>query len=173
MNKKILYYGLVAGLISSSLFIGLMLLGKASMEHFEHGAIYGYTLMILAFSLTYVCIRDIRDKERGGQMTFGQAFLIGLGVTLIASTIYVGVWMIDLHFFNPDFAAKYGAQAVQNLKTSGASEAQIAKATQDMARFTEMYKNPVVVALLTYLEIVPIGLLVSLLCAWILKRKVA
>jgi len=171
MNKKILLYGLFAGLISSSLFIGLMLLGKASMEHFEHGAIYGYTLMILAFSLTYVCIRNIRDKERGGNISFGQAFLIGLGVTLVASTIYVAVWMIDLHYFNPDFAVKYGEQAIKNLQTSGATEAQITKAKVEMDRFTAMYKNPVVVALLTYLEILPVGLLVSLLCAFILKRK--
>ena len=173
MNKKILLYGLFAGLISSSLFIGLMLLGKASMEHFENGAIYGYTLMILAFSLIFVCVKNARDKDLGGTISFKQAFLIGLGITLVASTIYVAVWMIDLRVFNPDFAVKYGEQSIRHLQASGASEAQIANARVEMAKFVEMYKNPVVVALLTYLEILPVGLLVSLLCAAILKKKPA
>jgi len=50
MKKTVLICGLIAGLISTSLYIGLMLLGKAGDIDFKNGMIYGYTLMILAFS---------------------------------------------------------------------------------------------------------------------------
>lgn len=173
MNRKILYYGLFAGLISSSLFIGLMLTGNASMEHFDNGAIYGFTLMFLAFSLTFVCIKNIRDKDRGGVISFGQAFKIGAAIALIASTVYVAVWMIDLHYFNPDFAAKYAEATIKNLRASGASEAKIAESVKQMDQMRSAYGSPIGVALLTYLEILPIGLLVSLIAAWILKKKAA
>ena len=173
MKKIVWTCGLFAGLISSSLFIALMLLGKAQMTHFKHGMIYGYTLMLLAFSLIFVATRIVRDKQNGGVISFGQAFKIGFYITLIASTVYVGVWLIDYYAFNPDFAEKYSAQMLDQMKASGASEQEIAKETARMASFAQMYKNPLFVILLTYVEILPPGLLISLISAWILRRKTA
>ncbi|MEJ0105141.1 MAG: DUF4199 domain-containing protein [Bacteroidota bacterium] len=170
MKKTVLIYGIIAGLISTSLFIGLMLLGKAGHD-FKNGMIYGYTLMILAFSFIFVATKITRDKYNGGVISFGKAFRVGLYITLIASTIYVIVWLVDYYFFIPDFAEKYSAHVLENLKTSGASEAEIAKKSAEMAGFSEMYKNPFFNALITYSEIVPVGLIVSLISALALKRK--
>src|SRR5882762_5083808 len=171
MKKTVLICGLIAGLISTSLFIGLMILGKAGQDDFKNGMIYGYTLMILAFSFIFVGTKITRDKYNGGGITFGKAFLVGLYITLIASTIYVIVWLIDYYFFIPDFAEKYGAHVLESLKASGASQAEIARQSAKMASFSEMYKNPFFNALLTYSEIVPVGLIFSLISAWALKRK--
>lgn len=171
MRKTILICGLIAGLISTSLFIGLMILGKGGDGNFKNGMLYGYTLMILAFSFIFVGTRITRDKYNGGGISFGKAFRVGLYITLVASTIYVLVWMIDYYFFVPDFAEKYGAHVLENLKASGASQAEIAKKTAEMASLSEMYKNPLFIALLTYAEIVPVGLIVSLISALALKRK--
>ena len=170
MKKTVLIYGIIAGLISTSLFIGLMLLGKAGHD-FKNGMIYGYTLMILAFSFIFVATKITRDKYNGGVISFGKAFRIGLYITGIASTIYVIVWLIDYYFFIPDFAEKYSAHVLETLKASGASEAEITKQTAEMAKFSEMYKNPFFNALITYSEIVPVGLIVSLISALALKRK--
>jgi len=171
MKKIVLICGLIAGFISTSLFIGLMLLGKAGHDDFEHGMIYGYTLMILGFSMIFVATKITRDKHNGGEISFGKAFRIGLYITLIASTIYVIVWLIDYYCFIPDFAEKYSAHMIEKLKASGAGAAEIAKQTAEMAKFSAMYKNPFFNALLTYSEILPVGLLVSLISALILKRK--
>ena len=171
MRKTILLCGLAAGLIASSLFIGLMMLGKAGDDHFDNGAIYGYALMILAFSFIFVGTKITRDKHGNGRISFGKAFRVGLYITLIASTIYVIVWLIDYHFFIPDFAEKYAAQAMKTLKESGASEAELAKKTTEMAKFSEMYKNPLVMILMTYAEILPVGLLASLISAWVLRKS--
>jgi len=171
MKKTVLVCGLIAGLISTSLFIGLMILGKAGQEDFKHGAIYGYTLMILAFSFIFVATKITRDKYSGGAISFGKAFRIGLYITLIASTIYVLVWLIDFYVFIPDFAEKYSAHQLESLKASGASAAEIAKKTAELASFRQMIKNPFFNALLTYSEILPVGLIVSLISAWALRRK--
>ena len=171
MKKIVLICGLIAGFISTSLFIGLMLLGKAGEHDFENGMIYGYTLMILGFSMIFVATKITRDKHNGGEISFGKAFRVGLYITLIASTIYVIVWLIDYYCFVPDFAEKYSAHVIGKLKASGASATEIAKQTAEMVKFSAMYKNPFFNALLTYTEILPVGLIVSLISALILKRK--
>jgi len=171
MKKTVLICGLIAGLISTSLFIGLMLLGKAGDIDFKNGMLYGYTLMILAFSFIFVGTKITRDKYNGGWISFGKAFRVGLYITLIASTIYVIVWLTDYYFFIPDFAEKYAAHVLESLRASGASQAAITEQSAKMKAFGEMYKNPLFNALLTYSEILPVGLIVSLISAWTLKRK--
>ena len=171
MKKTVLICGIIAGLIAPSVFIGQMLLGNPTHDSFDNGMIYGYTLMILAFSFIFVATKITRDKYGSGVITFGKAFRVGLYITLIASTIYVGVWLIDYYIYNPDFAEKYAAHIVKNLKASGASQAEIDKQTAELAEFGKMYKNPLFVILLTYAEIVPVGLLISLISALALKRK--
>lgn len=170
MKKTVITSGLIAGLISSSLFIGLMLLGKAGDMNFKNGMIYGFSLMILAFSLIFVGTKSVRDQN-GGTISFGKAFLVGLYISLIASTIYVMIWMIDLHFFIPDFAEKYGAHMLDQLKAEGASQAAITAKSAEIASFKKMYSSPVFVVLMTYVEILPVGVLVSLISALIMKRK--
>jgi hypothetical protein len=60
---------------------------------------------------------------------------------------------------------------VQKAKDAGATEAQIAARTEEMAKFKEMYKNPLVNISLTLLEPLPVGLLFTLLAAGALSRK--
>jgi len=131
----------------------------------------GYASMLIAFSLVYVGIRNYRDKYTGGVISFGKAFKIGIMITLIASTIYVVAWLIDYFFFIPDFLEKYSAQTLADLKASGASQVEIDKETKDMADFARMYKNPFFNAMMTYVEILPVGLIVTLISSLILKRK--
>ena len=171
MKKTILVCGLIAGLISTSIYIGQMILGKADQMDFKNGMVYGYTLMILAFSFIFVGTKITRDKYDGGVISFGKAFRVGLYITLVASTIYVIVWLIDYYFFFPDFMEKYSAHIIGGLKASGASEAEITKQTTEMEKLTQMYKNPFFIVLMTYIEILPVGIIVTLISAWVLKKK--
>ena len=173
MKKNIVTYGLIAGLIVSV----LMLFTVNYISHCEGSVDYdtsmliGYASMLLAFSLVYVGIRNYRDKYNGGVISFGKAFKIGILIVLIASTIYVVSWLIAYFFFIPDFLDKYSAHMLDELKASGASQTEIDKQTKEMADFGRMYQNPFFNAMMTYIEILPVGLIVTLISSLILKRK--
>lgn len=175
MKKNILIYGLIAGIVVSV----SMLLIVNYVSHCEGSVDYGtsmligYASMLISFSLVFVGIRNYRDKYNGGVISFGKAFKIGILIVLVASTFYVIAWMIDYFFFIPDFMDKYAAQTLAELKASGASQLEIDKETKEMADFARMYNNPLFNALMTYVEILPVGLIVTLISSLILKRKTA
>jgi ethanolamine transporter EutH len=171
MKKIVIVCGLIAGGIVSAMMLITMAIYKSSGD-FDNGMIYGYASMLLAFSLIFVGIKNYRDNYNNGIISFGKAFKIGILITLIASSIYVIVWLIDYYFFIPDFGEKYAAHMLEKLKVSGASEIEIAKQTKEMASFSTMYKNPFFNALMTYAEIIPVGLIITLISSLILKRKV-
>lgn len=170
MKKIVIVHGIIGGLITAGMFLVTMGLYHNN-GNFEGGMWIGYASMLLAFSLIFVAIIRFRDKFNNGSISFGKAFRIGLYITLIASTIYVITWLVDYYVFIPDFADKYAAATIDKLKATGASAAEIASTVKQMDSFKEMYKNPVMVILFTYLEILPVGLLMSLIAALILKRK--
>jgi hypothetical protein len=144
----------------------------ANLFKIEGRLLLGYTTMLVAFSLIFVAVKNSRDKYGDGTITFGKAFKIGLIVTLIASTIYVVVWLIDYNYFGAgDYLEKYYAHQIAKMKAAGAKPQEISKAAADGQNFIKSYKNPLVNAAYTYMEILPVGLVVSLVAAVILKRK--
>lgn len=173
MKKIVLVCGLIAGLISASWTLGYLSIsrGKPDFEEGSGGYIYGYASMILGFSLIYVGVRNYRNKYNGGVISFGKAFRMGLYITLIASTVYVAAWLIYYYSCFQNFGEVWSAYVIKKAQESGASAAVIAQKKAEMASFAEMYKNPLFNALLTYAEIVPVGLLASLITAFVLKRK--
>jgi hypothetical protein len=175
MRKNIMVYGLVAGALVAT----VMLLGMNYLSHCEGSVDYGtsmlvgYASMLLAFSLVFVGIRNYRDKYNGGVIGFGKAFKVGGLIVLVASTVYVAAWLVDYFFFIPDFMDRFAANQLNELKAGGASQTEIAKQTKEMADFAKMYKNPFFNAMITYAEILPVGLVVTLVSSLVLKRKTA
>ena len=170
MKKIVWVNGIIGGIIVAVMMLISMLWFKNS-EHMEWGMVYGYTSMIIAFSFIFVAIKTYRDKYNNGQISFGKAFTIGLFITLIASTFYVVTWLFCYYNIVPDFAEQYGKSMVKKLAESGASANAIAKKKIEMVQFGEMYKNPLINAMFTYIEIIPVGLIISLIASLILKRK--
>ena len=175
MKKNILVYGLISGLIVSS----VMLVTVNYYSHCEGNVdmgtsmLIGYASMLIAFSLVFIGIRNYRDKFNDGVISFGKAFKIGILIALISSTMYVVAWLIDYFYFIPDFMDTYSARMLEDLRASGASQLEIDEQVKEMAEFGAMYKNPFFNALMTYAEILPVGLIVTLISSLILKRKVA
>ena len=170
MKKIVWTYGLIAGAIVSAL-MGASVAYCTSNPNFKHSYAIGYATMLLAFTMIFMGIKTYRDKYNGGVVSFGKAFRVGLYIALISSTIYVAAWAIEYNLLYPDFMQKYSATVVNDLKAAGTTQATIDTKVKEMAKMAEWYKNPVFFVLLTYAEILPLGLVVSLICALILKRK--
>ena len=173
MKKNIIVYGVIAGIIAGTImqFIVNYISHCKGNVDYSTSMLIGYASMLIAFSLVFVGIRNYRNKYNGGVISFGKAFKIGLLMVLIASTIYMIAWLIDFYFFIPDFAERYAAQSLAELKASGASQMEIDKEAKEMANFVTMSKNPFFNAMMAYVEILPVGLIVTLISSLILKRK--
>jgi hypothetical protein len=167
MRKIVLTFGLIAGAILSV----MMVIQFQFQIGFDKGAIIGYTTMVLAFLMVFFGVRSYRDNVAGGSVTFGRAFAVGLLITLVASVCYVATWQFVYYRLVPDFGDKYAAYAVEKAKKSGATDAQIAEKTKEMAQFSQMYKKPLVNIALTFLEPLPVGILFTLITAVALSRK--
>ncbi|HLO72948.1 MAG TPA: DUF4199 domain-containing protein [Flavobacterium sp.] len=164
MNKIVLKNGLFGSVIVSSLLVFITMYMKSNPEK-EVSMTVGFAGMILAFFFVIWGIKQQRDANNG-VISFGKAFITGFMITLIISTVYVLVWLIILYNYFPNFAEHYTDMAIQK-----ASPDEVAKVTEDMNSFKEMYKNPIMVILLTYVEILPLGIVFSIISALILKRK--
>ncbi len=170
MKKNVITFGVISGLIVSTFMLVSVALCYDSND-FQGSMIIGYAAMIVAFSFVFVGIKNFRDKYNNGVITFGKGFKIGLYITLIASTFYVIAWLISYYGFIPDFMEKYSDHVIKNLQESGASQIEVEKQIAEMGKYKEMYKNPLFVILLTYAEILPLGLIITLISALILKRN--
>jgi len=174
MKKNVLVFGVIAGLLVS-VFMGASMVYMHNNSDADHGAssmVIGYLSMLIAFSLIFVAVKNYRDKQSGGVISFGKAFKMGLLIALIASTMYVIMWALLYNLYMPDFMDKYCAQMIGNAKTTS-TPAELQQLTEQLNTQKEMYKNPLFFVLFTYAEILPVGLLVALITALILKRKTA
>ena len=172
MKNIIIKYGLISGVIVTLFMVTATVLWYNDPS-IKIGEVIGYSGMLIAFIFIFIGIKNYRDKQNNGVISFGEAFKIGLFISLIASCFYVGTWLIEYYVFMPDFMDKFINLAVENAKAKGLSPAEIAAKTEEMMSYKEWYKNPILVILLSFMEVLPVGLLVTLISSLILKRKKA
>lgn len=164
MNNIVLKNGIFGSIIVSALLLSVTFYMKANPEK-EISMFFGFAGMLLAFIFVVLGIKQQRDANIG-YISLGKAFLTGFWITLIISTVYVVVWLIIFYNLFPNFAEHY-----TDMTIAKASPDEVAKVTEDMNSFKEMYKSPIMVILLTYMEILPLGIVFSIISALILKKK--
>jgi Protein of unknown function (DUF4199) len=169
MQRTILLFGVAAGLIVAIPMFTLLMLDSRH-ESWGSSQFTGYSIMLVALSLIFFGVKRYRDKELGGVIKFLPAFLMGLGISLVAGVIYVAAWEVTLMATNYAFANEYAAAMIESLRAKGASAAEIEKATAQMAEFSKMYANPLFRLPLTFIEPFPVGVIVSLITAALLRN---
>ena len=167
MKKTVLVYGLIAGIICGGTLGVSMLLNDGSLN-FENGMYFGFASIILAAVVIWFGISQYK-KNRGGTISFGKAFTAGLLMSLIASTMYVLTWMIA----GPaDFGKVYANYEIEMMRKKGVKEEQIAQHVEKTKADWEMYDNNAAYrAGLTYMEILPVQLIIVLIASIIISRK--
>jgi len=171
MKKIILVYGLIAGTIVGGMLMITMPLYENGTLRIENGEWVGYSTMVIALSLVFFGVKSYRDNHLQGKITFWNGLKIGLLITLIASLMYATCWEITYNTMKGDFVKQMSDKHIEKLKKEGATEPKLAEEQKKMDDFATMYRNPVIRFAITLVEIAPVGILISLLSASLLRRK--
>jgi hypothetical protein len=168
-NRIILIYGLAAGLavaVPMCLMVANSGHGSAATSLFA-----GYLVMVLGLSLVFFGVKRLRDRELGGVIGFVPALLAGLGISAVAGVIYVIGWEITLAMTDYAFIDDYSDAAVEAARAKGAAAAEVEVVIAKMAEFRAQYANPLFRLPVTFIEIFPVGCLISLISAALLRNS--
>lgn len=148
-------YALVYGLLSGSVIIGVILAGMAlAPDNSIFQTIwFGYLVMIVAMTFIFVGVRRYRDIEKGGVIRFLPALGMGLAIALVAVLAYVVVWEIYLAATDYAFIDTY----------FGGTD-------PESRGWHAWYSNPLNRAGTTASELLPVGVVVALVSAGLLRN---
>jgi hypothetical protein len=171
MRKTVLTFGLLSGAVSAAMMAATV--PFAERIGFERSIVVGYTTIVISMLFVYFGVRSYRDNVLGGTMTFGAGVKAGLLITLISCSCYVAAWLVVYYQFIPDFGAAYAAHLVEGVRAAGGSEAEIEAMRKQGADMIALLDNPLTNAAVTFTEPFPVGLLVTLISAAVLKKQEA
>jgi hypothetical protein len=167
--RIILIYGVIGGcIVAVPMAVSMLTITDGAVP--ENAALYGYLSMLLAFTMVFVGIKRYRDKVLGGVIRFVPALGIGLGISAVASLFWVVGWEITLAT-GFDFGSAYSDSVVAAAEARGAPAAEIDRIRTEATEFLSMYANPLFRVAVTFIEMFPIGVLVSLLSAAVLRNR--
>jgi hypothetical protein len=169
MLRIVLIYGVIGGIIVA---VPMLVTMSATTEGRipENAALYGYLSMLLAFTMVFVGIKHYRDKVQGGVIRFLPALGVGLGISAVASLFWVVGWELTLAT-GFDFGSAYTDSVVAAAQARGAPAAEIEEIRAETAQFLSMYGNPLFRLPITFVEMFPIGVLISLVSAAVLRNS--
>ncbi|MFT3897829.1 MAG: DUF4199 domain-containing protein [Thermomonas sp.] len=170
MGRDILKYGVIAGLVVAAGMWGAVLAFRGSMTHDMRAMAVTYLVMLVALSTVFLGIKHHRDVDRGGVIRFWPAFGLGLGISFVAGVFYMLSWETVQATVLQDFATDYAASVIAQAKANGADAATLAKTIAQMESFKVQYANPLFRLPMTFVEVFPVGVLVSLVSALVLRN---
>ncbi len=170
MTKIVLVFGLITGALAGAQMWVLMTAVNTGAIDFDNGAVVGYATMIIAFSVVFFGIKSYRDNN-GGKISFLKGLQVGILISVIAGLIYAVSWELYYPKIGDEFMQKYTTYYLDKMKTGGASDAEIETARVEGEQFAEMYKNFFVRFGFSLVEILPVGIIVTLISAALLRKR--
>lgn len=169
MIRSMLIHGSISGAVIAVVSFGSMAL--AGDESRIAGSEWlGYTIMIVALAVIFFAVRSYRDEQLGGVIGFWTAMRLGLGISLVAGVVYVLGWEIYYQATGGDFMQQYAASYLEQMRADGVGAAELDAARSRMAEFQDLYDFLPVRMGITLIEILPVGVLISLVSAALLRR---
>ena len=170
MTKIVLIFGLISGAIAGVLmWLLVTFVGKEAIN-FDNAVFVGYATMLIALSMVFFGIKSYRDNH-GGRITFLKGLQVGILISVISAVCYAACWEIYYPSVGDEFMQKYTAYHLDKMKREGASDAEVEQARVEGQRFKEMYKNFFVRFAFSLMEIVPAGIIVTLVSAALLRKR--
>jgi hypothetical protein len=171
MVKTALIYGVISGLILVASF-GFTIPDEGEID-FRKGETIGMVVMVISLALILFAIRAYRKALDQPVFTFGQGFRIGILTALIASVIYVAGWMVFFESVGDNFTTQYKEYYISQINTDNAlTDDEKVQQISDFERGVDEYTNSAGTRILmTFTEIFPIGFLITLISALLLRKK--
>ena len=171
MTALILRYGTIAGLIVAIPMVWRMLTLDAGDQEPLGGMLLTYLVMLVALTAVFLGVKSYRDRVRGGAIRFLPALGVGLAISIVACLFYTVAWEISLAYSDFDVSKYLMDYFVEAARAKGASAEELAKATAEAQAFNEKYANPFFRMPLTFIEMFPVGVVVSLISAAVLRNS--
>ena len=175
MKKVVLTFGLIGGLIIAILVWVITGIGcDGDLLNLDYAMFVGYASMLIALTMVFFGIKSYRDNYAGGRITFWKGVQIGLLIALIGGVMY---WAGAVSYaaahpgFVDRFTAKFTDHTVGKLRASGATQAEIDQTLEDMRSMQGMLENPVMFFLICLMEFMPVGIIVTLISAALLRKR--
>jgi len=169
MKKTVLTFGLIGGVIIALLTLGTLPFSK--QLGYDKSLFIGYTVIVLSFLMVFFGIRSYRDNVGGGTISFGRAFAVGTLIVLITSVCYVVNWEIMYFKLMPNFVSDYSNYEVGKMRAAGATQQAIDAKLEEMKQLKQLLDNPLKNAAFSFIEPLPVGLIITLISSLILRRR--
>jgi hypothetical protein len=168
MKKIVFRYGIISFVTICTLgFINY--LGIVKIPNYN-GAIGGYICILLSLIFIYVGIKQFRDKENGGFISYKQAFLVGILIVIFPS-LANGIYdVIYVKYIDPGFMDKYYDVAIQNMKLTLPPN-QLQEKLKSLESERAMFSNLYVQFLMMFLTVFIIGVVVTAISSLVLCKK--
>lgn len=165
MLRIMFVYGAIAGVV-------IITIMTAGMVFSEGGGsqVQGYLTMIVVLSLIFVGVKRYRDKELGGVIKFLPAFGLGVGIAAVAAVFYVLSWEVSLHLTDFAFIDTYKDATIAGYEAKGLTGEDLAAKVAELESMMASYNNPAYRLPITFVEIFPVGLVVALISAALLRN---
>lgn len=174
MRKIVLIYGTIAGLLMDLMFvISFWLMDKGAIT-FDNSELVGYSTMVIVLSLIFMGVRSYRNNTLNGVISFGRGLSAGLLIAGIASLFYAGGWEIYYNTvpgMKDTYLERYAEKYTEKMQREGATPEMIQEKRGELKAMAEWYKNPFLRFGMTLAEILPVGIVVALISAGILRKK--
>jgi hypothetical protein len=174
MKKVVLTFGLIGGVIMGFFVFLISSLCENGTIPLDKSEPLGYTTMVIALSMIFFGIRSYRNNYGGGRIGFWKGVQIGLLITLIASVLYFAsaeIYSLTHPGFTDKVFGKFIELQSEKMRQSGASAEQIDKVIQDGRAMIKLMENPIVFFGICLIELAPVGIIITLISAAILRKK--
>jgi hypothetical protein len=169
MLRTILNYGTIGGLLIGIPTFTIFVTLAENHPGGAWGMALGYSIMLLGLSMVFLAIKRRRD-ELGGVIHFWPALALGLAISFVASLFYIAGWEAALAITKVDYIGGYIEGAIAEKRALGVGAAELSQFAAEMAAFKAQYANPLFRIPMTLTEILPVGILVSLVSAGLLSN---
>lgn len=165
-NLVLKYGGLIAAILTAVMLVPLAFQTTDEMiANMELGEIVGYTTMVVAMGLIFFALREHRNRNLGGVMTFRTGFLTGLAVSAVAAVLFGLAAALFYAWLGPERTHEF----MQAYVAAKADDVPAELATYESQR--GLWGNPLFQGFVMFATVLPIGLVMSFAAAAVLRTR--